>query len=591
MTDETIRLILDMGQSGKTVDDVRARLERLGVATQKAADTYEVLSTVINKSVGGAGSYAIATNGVNVALDEQVRKAVEATHAQRAMAQVLDEMGSHTAIASAGVNQLTGNRSMGLMGASYAVQDFVTVVSMGGGWGRAMNSMANNVTPVLASLGVGMGLAGALGLVVTVASAGVSALEGWWKAADSEHAEAAKEKLREVEEQLKRTNAEFKKLATAATNPEKQAAEGFGLFFRQNHGAERTKAAIAGKMSDAEARAHLNAEQKGTYEGLEKAATASDHDIQQRAEIEAGLTLGADAPQAARDRLVSALAKQYSEERTRAQRQRGGILNAGRGAAANAVIANATVAGPEGAAARNRLLDLTKGMPGFKELTYFTPERIAADEAAAEADEEAGGPGTDAFADRARRGVRARKRRQAERLRLQRQQFDSLMHRRAERNRADEQRTEQLNREGRANAERMRRQNEADAAREAREGRPNRLAGEIYRGSGLALSPEAAAGLVGRGDHAGPEAMQQAHMARQIQQNLFQGTGQQISGDQALMAAKRMIDENNRAQAEAAAAMMGALSGMGQSTQIWRGMTQTIHRQMEQSPMPSGLPR
>src|SRR6185312_11843039 len=108
-----------------------------------------------------------------------------------------------------GLGMLKGEKSasgMGVMGASYAVQDFITVVGMGGGWGRAMMSMSNNITPVVAALGLGTGLAGGIGLVVTAASMGAMAIESWWKAVDSDKAKEAEAKLKAIEDQIKRTN-------------------------------------------------------------------------------------------------------------------------------------------------------------------------------------------------------------------------------------------------------------------------------------------------------------------------------------------------------------------------------------------------
>ena len=80
-------------------------------------------------------------------------------------------------------------------------------------------------------------------------------------------------------------------------------------------------------------------------------------------------------------------------------------------------------------------------------------------------------------------------------------------------------------------------------------------------------------------------------MGRQIQQQLFQATGERMSGDQAPEAARRLVEQNNRARAEPAAAFMGAMNGMGRNTMMWRAMTRRVQQGIEQSPMPSGLSR
>lgn len=591
MQDEVIRLILDMGQSGKTVDDVRARLDTLGASTKKAADAYEVLDTVINRSVGVVGTYQVATDRANVALDAQVRAAMEATQAQQAMGRILDEMGTHTAVAAAGVDSLKGKGGKGghgLMGASYAAQDFITVVSMGGGWGRAMFSMANNITPVLANLGVGMGLAGAIGLVVTAASTGVSALESWWKAADSDKADAAKEKLQEIEEQVKRTNAEFDKLSKAPTHYEKQSADAIRDVLSKRPNAEAAGRAVAANLTNKDIWDRVD---QRAYREAEHTATESDRSIDARAYAEAHEALGADAVPSAISGMARELAAGARRRRADAQRKKEELLRAAREQKAKEIVSQATVAGPDGAKARLRLIEATSGQPGFRGIERLSPEMIEADEAAAvaqeEADEANAAPGSEAFAEKARRGVRGR--RQAGRERERRAARDlHAMDAYLEQIGGDAR--QKLAKDDRARkAERLQREHEA--ARDAREHRPERLAGEIHRATGLDLSPEAAAHLVGPRDHPSAGDLDQAHLARRIQGQVFEGTGQRIGGDRALEAAHRLIEENNRAQAEAAQAFMGALNGMGRNTQVWQGMTAMIHRQMEQSPMPSGLPR
>ncbi|MBV8488071.1 MAG: hypothetical protein JO161_07310 [Planctomycetaceae bacterium] len=76
-----------------------------------------------------------------------------------------------------------------------------------------------------------------------------------------------------------------------------------------------------------------------------------------------------------------------------------------------------------------------------------------------------------------------------------------------------------------------------------------------------------------------------------MQQQLFQATDQRMSCDQALEAARRLVEQNNWAQAEATAAFMGVMSGMGQNTMMWRAMTRLTQQGIEQSLMSSGLSR
>lgn len=404
MADETIKLQLDLGDSTTAVEDLRQHLAGLKTAAKDVADTYEVLDRA-------TGSYVVQARHEEHELDELVRKAVEATHAQRAMAAAMEELPGHTTRATAALGGLKGQsgaNGQGLLGASYAIQDFVSVLTGGGGLGRAIGAVSNNIAPFALSLGAGGALAGGLGFLVTAFGAAIPIIEEFWGAVDSEASKKAVEKLKELQNEIKRTHDEFRKLAEAPTDIERESAEGIRLELSERGTAQQARAAVQKGITNKEAYEKLD---KAAFNGFEKDATATDADIQRQAEIDAGLALPADSPQAARDAFAASAAKQARERRETAQRRRREMLEAARRAKAEEIVAGATVAGPAGEAARRRLLELTPEMRG---LQAMSPERIAAAEAEHEAEEEAGGPGTEAFADRAREGVRARKKAERE---------------------------------------------------------------------------------------------------------------------------------------------------------------------------------
>ena len=97
-----------------------------------------------------------------------------------------------------------GSSGQGILGVSYAFQDFTSVISTGGGFGRALASIQNNIPPILAGLGVGAGLAGAISLVTVGAGLAVPALTSFFGAMD---AEAAKKTAEETEEAGRRDGA------------------------------------------------------------------------------------------------------------------------------------------------------------------------------------------------------------------------------------------------------------------------------------------------------------------------------------------------------------------------------------------------
>lgn len=480
----------------RVLEQVQRLTEKLSRGLDESAHGYQVLT-------GAMGTYAVGVRASTHELDEQVRAAHEATLAQKAMAVVLEDVGPAAGRAADGVDKLKGKRGLGLMGASYALQDFITVVSMGGGWGRAMSSMANNITPTLMALGAGAGLAGVLGTVVTVASAGTMALEGWWKAADSDRADAAKDKLKAIEDQVKRTNAEFAKLLKSPTDAEREAAEGFSLFFKDRDKAAMAGQAVGAKLSGKEIFESLTPEQRAEFVSIEKDATRTDKSLRGTAAGRAARLLGAEATPDAIERMAADILKDLQEARATAQRRRREILAEGRKQGAGAIITGSMAAGPEGEAARRRLLELTKGNPALKELQLYDPQRIA-DEIALDAQQEAeGAVGSEEWVERQRAGVRARKkarreqeRKNAERGRRQKEQTDAILRGHTERIK-EEERQKKLEEQEEA-------REQADADRENREwarGRGKRAQVQRERQAGELVGhlPEIAGAAYGLG--------------------------------------------------------------------------------------------
>jgi hypothetical protein len=281
MERDTIQLVIELlGQEG--LERLAQAAEQARARTQAAADSYGVLDTVIAKSVGAVGTYEIATDRVNHELDDLVRTSVEATQAQRAMAEVLADIPSTTAIAAAGVDQLKGKggaSGYGLMGASYALQDFVTVISMGGGFGRAMMSMANNITPVLAAMGMGAGLAGVMGTVFTLASAGAGVLEKYFTSMDSEVPEKLSAKLEDAADRAKRLQSELDKILKSRPMAEKETAGLVESFFAESDPEQLLRgfgAAVGASPGGAKMTKEEAAGQQRAREGLARATLPGD---------------------------------------------------------------------------------------------------------------------------------------------------------------------------------------------------------------------------------------------------------------------------------------------------------------------------
>jgi hypothetical protein len=156
---DTVQLLIEiLGQDG--LDKLAQAAERASGAAKKAAQSYEVLDTVINKSVGVVGTYEIATDRANVALDEMVKKAVEATLAQKAMAQVMADLppqakGAFGQAADA-VGEFAKTYRREILDAGRITQDFAQ-----GGIGGILNNIEGMLRkfPALAGIGTILGTA------------------------------------------------------------------------------------------------------------------------------------------------------------------------------------------------------------------------------------------------------------------------------------------------------------------------------------------------------------------------------------------------------------------------------------------------
>lgn len=301
--------------------------------------------------------------------------------AQESAAEILRLRGAIKDLAGQG-----GMSGGGILQASYAVQDFTAVLSGGQGLDRAIMSVQNNIPGLLMALGMSGGLAGVVSLVSVGIGALVPLIERMWGAFDDkEAAERAKERLKELQAEIKKAHDAFQKLAEAPTDPEKQAAEGIAMFLKERPNADLAKRAVAAGVTNAEAWSKLTPEERKAFTEAENAATTDVDDYERRetARIDQAERQGTMGPVAAVNaRMMLGLRlPALRQQREEAQAKRAGILRSGRERAAESIVAGATQAGPAHAGDRERLLGLTRGQDAFKELQLYTPERIAADEA------------------------------------------------------------------------------------------------------------------------------------------------------------------------------------------------------------------
>lgn len=268
-----------------------------------------------------------------------------------------------------------------------------------GGLERKLAAISNNLPGFIQSLsGPGSsGLAGTLGIVGTALIALTPlALKAWEALAGEEKVDDARDRIREIRREIAAAQKEFEKLVNAPNTPEKLSAEGIKLFLEHRpaggkSGAERARDVVAGALDQADVLAGMDPEARKELEGVRALAFGRDEDLKARAETEAARDYamaggqGAGPPQAMIDARYEALAKQ--REQARATHKV--LMDKARQAAAAKIVAGAKVAGPEGAADRDRLLQATAGKEGFRELQDFRPENIRAEEEAFERQQEA----------------------------------------------------------------------------------------------------------------------------------------------------------------------------------------------------------
>jgi hypothetical protein len=143
------------------------------------------------------------------------------------------------------IDKLAGQGGMGgggILQASYAVQDFTSVLSGGQGLDRALSSVQNNIPGLLMSLGMSGGLAGVVSLVSVGIGALIPVVEKLWASlGDGEGAEKAREKLEELRK-------EFEALSKAATRAEAQGSKSIREVITEG-GADEIAGAAAKTLS------------------------------------------------------------------------------------------------------------------------------------------------------------------------------------------------------------------------------------------------------------------------------------------------------------------------------------------------------
>lgn len=290
------------------------------------------------------------------------------------------------------------------------------LINTSGGFERKLAAISNNIPGFVQSI-AGSGsasLAGGIGIVSALLIALAPVAKAAWDAMTGEgegedKAARVKEHLREIQAEIKRTHAEFQKLSQSPTDAEKTSAEGIGLYLKDRPKADMARQAVGASATNAEAHSQLTDQERAEFKAAQAASTRTDEELDTAAKVEAARRLGANGdPESIRAeaaRMMPGLRQARDDGRARLT----ALLNAARQRFGEKIVTGATAAGPAGAEARRRLLGVAEGTPGLTDLAGYSPEALAAQEAEYQAYEESGGPGTEAFAERARAGGRGRR--------------------------------------------------------------------------------------------------------------------------------------------------------------------------------------
>lgn len=186
-----LRVVYEANQAiTQAISEIRRLKEETGglsVENQKTLQTLEYQKTLLD--------------GVGSELDKHTAKVHEDALAQRAMRRALEESEPvHKALETRVQSTATahGNMGRGVLQASYAVQDFTSVLSGGGGFSRALGSVQNNIPVLLSGLGMSAGLAGAISLVSVGFGAAIPLLSSFIDMEDKA-AEATKKHAEEAQ--------------------------------------------------------------------------------------------------------------------------------------------------------------------------------------------------------------------------------------------------------------------------------------------------------------------------------------------------------------------------------------------------------
>jgi hypothetical protein len=326
--DETFKLILDLGNSSQVVQKLTMDLESEKAKLLQLVDGYakgDIALAEFRKQHETLGGSIVQTKGL--------------------------------------IDQLTGqpggrgNPGQGMLGLSYAIQDFTSQLGTRGLVG-ALGAVQNNIPGILMSLGTSAGLTGVISVLSVGLGAAIPLLQKAFGAELEENIDRGKEKLKEFEAQVRKVHDAVLQMMQKPTTVEEESAASIKAVLETRPNAEMAVKGVAANLTKGEVEAGMTAEEKTTFTANE-AKWLTDEQIDALA-VQKATTI--DARGNVRKPSNAAIAVYRSE--LRRQRDAARVMDLSiRQRLAEQMVQGTTVAGPAGDQARRRLTQIA-AIPG-----------------------------------------------------------------------------------------------------------------------------------------------------------------------------------------------------------------------------------
>lgn len=235
-----------------------------------------------------------------------------------------------------------GNMGQGLLGASYAVQDFTSQLGTRGLVG-ALGAIQNNIPQILMSLGAGAGLTGVISVAAVALGALLPLLSKAFGGETQEQIDAAKKKVEEFTEGVKKAHEAFLNMTVKPTTAEEESAASIKAILEDRPNAKRAANAISSGIGERTALAELSPEEMEKVGGINKRIMNED-------QIRAMPMIGDPAQ-------IETFRAQARRDSEKAEQERHELLLKARQRIGERTLQDAVKAGPEGNAARRRLTE------------------------------------------------------------------------------------------------------------------------------------------------------------------------------------------------------------------------------------------